>query len=60
MDLARKFGIRSVPTVVVCENNAYKTYSGLSDIIRFKKNLNNVLLGCKMGKVYIGKNSKII
>jgi ribonucleoside-triphosphate reductase len=39
MDLARKFGIRSVPTVVVCENNAYKTYSGLSDIISFKKNL---------------------
>ena len=39
MDLARKFGIRSVPTVVVCENNAYKTYSGLSDIIDFKKNL---------------------
>ena len=39
LDLARKFGIRSVPTVVVCENNAYKTYSGLSDIISFKKNL---------------------
>ena len=40
MDLAKKFGIRSVPTVVVCENDgAYKTYSGLSDIISFKKNL---------------------
>ena len=39
MDLARKYGVRSVPTLVVCENNAYKTYSGLSDIIGFKKNL---------------------
>jgi len=40
MDLAKKFGIRSVPTVVVCENDgAYRTYSGLSDIISFKKNL---------------------
>ncbi|HNW16723.1 MAG TPA: anaerobic ribonucleoside-triphosphate reductase, partial [bacterium] len=39
-DVTRKYGIRSVPAVVVEEAGAYKTYTGISDIIKYKRELN--------------------
>ena len=39
MDISRKYGIRSVPSVVVEEKGAYRTYTGISNIIKYKKEL---------------------
>jgi glutaredoxin-related protein len=40
-DITRKYGIRSVPAVVVEENGAYRTYTGISDIVKFRREFNS-------------------
>jgi ribonucleoside-triphosphate reductase len=40
IETTRKYGIRSVPSLVVEETGGYRTYTGISDIIKFRKEMN--------------------
>lgn len=39
IETTRKYGIRSVPSLVVEESSGYRTYTGISDIIKFRKEM---------------------
>ncbi len=41
IELARIYGIRSVPSLVIKSGNITKNFTGLSDIISFSKNINS-------------------